>query len=1140
MKKPSLKHSILLSCLFAIQLLGLASRAESAQKNTWLWQIGVPGRTNGEFALAPNGYNRFAQDAFFIVGHSDSKRDWPYAHPGPADSWAGQREHTFTILFGIKNPPASGDCRLRIDLLDTQKQTPPQLQIQINGREFKQSLPAGSGDESIYGQPEKGSPFGFDIPFPAELLKAGENTIAITTRSGSWMLYDWIGLETPAGIELQEVTGRTFVERIQAIRALIRREGKFYQPIRIGVRHLGDPVHGSIRVSGSEAVPIQLEEGVQTLETYVAAVERESTLEVAIESSGKTLTVQSVTVKPVHPMTVYILPHSHTDIGYTEIQTAIEEKQVQNLLTGIEYARQTADYPEGARFIWNVEVLWAADLYLQRLSNERRAEFFDAVKKGWVGLNGMYLNELTGLCRPEELLQLFRYSTQLAEQCGVTIDSAMISDVPGYTWGTVTAMAKAGIKYFSTAPNYFDRIGDILQQWENKPFYWLSPSSNEKVLVWIPLRGYALSHMIGKLSPEFVEDYMTKLSEMNYPYEIAHLRWSGHGDNAVPDKTICEFVKDWNGKYDYPRFLISTTSDAFRAFEERYGSQLPEVKGDWTPYWEDGAGSSAQETAMNRASSDRIVQAQTLWTMLDHAGYPLSGFDKAWRNILLYSEHTWGAWCSVSDPENSMTREQWEIKQSYALEADRQTRELLDSVLANHSKSGLDENAIDVFNTTSWPRTELVIVPRELSRTGDRVTNERGKAIPSQRLSTGELAFLASDVPPLAAKRFGISPEKPLLKGKARVEGTTLDNGLIRVRVDEKTGGIIELRARGLDANFADTASGNALNDYLFLPGDDLADLQRNGPVKISVKESGPLVVSLLIESEAPGCRALKREVRLTSGLDYVETINIVDKERAPANPKPGDWTFAQKGGKESVNFAFPFHVPEGVMRLDLPIGVIQPESGQIPSACKNWFTVGRWADVSNEKMGVTWATLDAPLVQVGELSARLLGSQNNPDVWRKKVEPTQTLYSWAMNNHWGTNYRAYQEGPVVFRYALRPHRRFEADSAFRFATGLSQPLIVARAGGSLPKIPRFQIEPDGVETIAYKPSDDGKAWIIRLYNAADRDQKIRLRWPKPAPTAVWIGDTSEKPLQKADKTITVSAWDIVTLRVEFSEAKAR
>ena len=30
------------------------------------------------------------------------------------------------------------------------------------------------------------------------------------------------------------------------------------------------------------------------------------------------------------------------------------------------------------------------------------------------------------------------YATRLSDECGVPIESAMISDVPGYTWGTVS------------------------------------------------------------------------------------------------------------------------------------------------------------------------------------------------------------------------------------------------------------------------------------------------------------------------------------------------------------------------------------------------------------------------------------------------------------------------------------------------------------------------------------------------------------------------------------------------------------------------------------------------------------------------------------------------------------------------------
>ena len=652
-----------------------------------------------------------------------------------------------------------------------------------------------------------------------------------------------------------------------------------------------------------------------------------------------------------------------------------------NLRLGIETARKTAHYPPGARFIWNVEVLWAADLYLRRMAPSQRAAFQEAVGKGQVALNGMYLNELTGLCRPEELLRLFRFSTQLAARCGVRIDSAMTSDIPGQTWGTVTAMAQAGIKYFSTAPNYFDRIGNILEEWENKPFYWVSPSGKEKVLVWIPYKGYALSHLEEKMTPKFVEAYMAHLEKTGYPYELAHLRWSGPGDNAPPDASISDFVKDWNARNTWPRFVIASTQEAFRTFERRYGPQLPRVGGDWTPYWEDGAGSSALETAMNRNSSDRLTQAEALWALSYPRGYPVDAFEEAWRQVLLYSEHSWGALGSVTDPEAPMTREQWRIKRSYALKADQQSRDLLAQALENRGgknrpdyskrpyRSADSEKAmqgVDVFNTTSWSRTELVFLPREISSSGDRVTDDQGRSVPSQRLKNGELAFIAREVPSFGGRRYQVSAGPPFREGKVTADGAVLDNGILRLQVDERTGGIVDLRTPFSEGNLVDTASGQALNDYLYLRGNNLADLKGNGSVKITVKEPGPLLASLLIESDAPGCTKLIRELRLSAGSDVLELINTVDKKRLEAK------NYLEPRGKESVNFAFPFNVPEGQMRLDLPLAVMRPEIDQLPGSCKNWLTVGRWVDIANSHFGITWVTRDAPLIQVGGLTATL------------------------------------------------------------------------------------------------------------------------------------------------------------------------
>ena len=325
-------------------------------------------------------------------------------------------------------------------------------------------------------------------------------------------------------------------------------------------------------------------------------------------AAGDQIHAAVVTLKPVRKVTVYVLPHSHHDLGYTDLQSNIEEKQMNNITQGIELAQKTASYPEGARFVWNLEVLWGADQFMRRKPQAEKDELIAAVKKGWVSLNGMYANELTGLCRPEELLQLFRYGTELGKQCGVAVDAAMISDVPGYTWGTVTAMAQAGIRYFSVAPNWFDRIGRLMVEWQDKPFWAISPSGREKVLVWIPWTGYAFSHVQREMNVDLVGKYQDRLDAVNYPYDISYTRWSGHGDNAVPDGQICEFIKTWNEQYEWPKFVISSTSTAFAAFEKRHGSEIPQLKGDLTPYWKTAPGrlrSKPASTGMPPTGSPR-------------------------------------------------------------------------------------------------------------------------------------------------------------------------------------------------------------------------------------------------------------------------------------------------------------------------------------------------------------------------------------------------------------------------------------------------------------------------------------------------------------------------------------------------------
>jgi hypothetical protein len=913
----------------------------------------------------------------------------------------------------------------------------------------------------------------------------------------------------------------TTVEDVLTPPLLERSGATLVQPVNVIVRYpYREPSSGLVRVAGAEPRVAAFSFGTQTVTVLLPPVKTEQALAISVEVAGQTLAARTATLKPVHDLEVFLLPHSHVDIGYTSLQTEVVKKQNANLEAGLRLAKATADYPEGARFKWNTEALWVVENYLREATPEQRANLIAAVKARQVGLDAFYANLLTGLCRPEELLELLRYGTQLAEEIGVPIESAFISDVPGYSWSIVPAMAEAGVKYFSFAPNHSSRIGGTMKEWVNRPFWWQGPDGRHRVLCACPTEGYALGHIIGsgEALARFLPGYVTDLQSNSYPYDITYLRWNVHGDNGAPDEKLAEVVRDWNARYASPHLMIATTTECFREFERRCGDKLPVFSGDFTPYWEDGAGSSAFETALNRASAERLSQAETLWAVRRPGPFPAAAFKEAWRNVLLYSEHTWGADDSIRDPDNPKVRDQWTIKRGFALEADKQSRQLL--VRSEGGGSAAAGNEIAVFNTSSWERTDLVPLTSEQSAAGDRVADDKGNPVPSQRLANGELVFLARNVPALGAQTFHVQLGSSPSGGAAKAEGITLSSPAFSVRIDEQTGAIKSLFSRALNQELVDAKANTAINDYFYLPGADLKGLKRNGEPRITVKEKGPLVASLLIESDAPGCKRLFREVRLVDGLHRVELINTVDKLAVRT--------------KESVHFGYGFNVPDGVARMDLGWAVARPELDQIPGSCKNWFSVQRWVDIANDKFGVTWSPVDAPLVEVGGITANLVDSKANEwRTWIQHLEPSQTIYSWVMNNHWYTNYRADQEGPVVFRYAICAHKAFVPEEAARFGMGCSQPLIVTAASSMESKSPRLAVSPAGVLVGVFKPSDEGKGSIVKLFGASGKAQSVKLAWADPAPRQVWMSDTSEQPRQKVGQVIEVPGWGIVTLRAE-------
>jgi len=215
-----------------------------------------------------------------------------------------------------------------------------------------------------------------------------------------------------------------------------------------------------------------------------------------------------------------------------------------------------------------------------------------------------------------------------------------------------------------------------------------------------------------------------------------------------------------------------------------------------------------------------------------------------------------------------------------------------------------------------------------------------------------------------------------------------------------------------------------------------------------------------------------------------------------------------------------------GRLRWDVASGVVRPDSDQLRGAAKNFVEAQSWVDVSNDSLGVTVATPDAPMVEIGGINAE--------SPWMRAIPRSQTFYSYVMNNYWHTNYKADQEGPATFRYALEAHRGFRAAAAARFGAEAREPLlVVAAAGGAPSAVPLLVVAPADVLVTSLEPGPDAGSWLVALLNPSDGTRVVKLRW-KGGRRAAWSrSDASGRVLAPLAAPPTLPARGTLVLRVD-------
>lgn len=382
---------------------------------------------------------------------------------------------------------------------------------------------------------------------------------------------------------------------------------------------------------------------------------------------------------------IYLIHHTHTDIGYTHDQPVVWDLQRRFIDEAIDLAEQDLDDTGPDVFKWTVEATGPL-LHWLRSASEAQIERFQRLENaGRIEVMGTLAN-ITPLYDTVELVESFAPLRTLREEYGFDIRYAMNCDVNGQNWPMVDVMLDVGIEGFNMSINPY--YGGVPLQFPDV-FLWEGPSGRT-----IPsLNGYhytiGRTIGIGRDAEVFRETFWPlidrRLDKTDYPLSallmpVIH----PYGDNGPPFNGFTSFISDWNEQDavktdDLPRIRMATPAEYWEVVRDNE-DDLPVYRGDWTDFWNFGAVSSARETAMNRESRRRLLAADLTEAVASQLG---SGFSerspdrrsepgarsRAWWNLQFYDEHTWGAEIAVSSHESEDVAAEWHHKANYAYEA---------------------------------------------------------------------------------------------------------------------------------------------------------------------------------------------------------------------------------------------------------------------------------------------------------------------------------------------------------------------------------------------------------------------------------------------------------------------------------------
>jgi len=803
------------------------------------------------------------------------------------------------------------------------------------------------------------------------------------------------------------------------------RDADFPQRVDVTISNSGPDAPATLSVAGEglhrEAPFPLIPTGESTHEIYVPEIEARAPYSLRLNEGKAT----SAILDPQRHWDISLIHMSHHDWGYTGIPRDVVAEHVEFMDTVLDWCEETEDWPEAARFRYLCEQAWSVVSWIENRPRSELERLVHYISRGQIEVTALWGNQTTELCSTEELARLMYPAFRLKRDRGIDVVSAIHNDIPGLSWGLISLLANAGVRYLNLGvPRwYFTGVHPCWDEDEfvsfdtPQPFMWEGPDGSH-LFTFYMFHG-ARSIPEPWLSAEADMDRELKdLAAKGYAYDqVAHMVTGGFRDNAPPTLYIAELARDWNRKWAYPRLRTATNRQFMGVFEEKHGlSGLPTVRGelpntDYTAC----ATSTPKETAVNRGAHESLVTAEKLATVAAEVAdfeYPKPVLEEAYRNTFNYDLHCWGMYQPVGPAMDAS----WDEKRGAATRAAALSHDVIVKAanrLADKIAYPEESFYVTVFNPLAADRDCIVRVPavalcpstmpmappqpggyrfgasaigrnevqlatKVLKGGFDLLDVETGKPVCSQLSKISD----PTDPRPWSAERVALSRTRDKFAWEIAFEAEGVPamgyrsyrvvprNGSAAVQDD--TAPAVESIENSFFRLGIDAETGNIVSLFDREMGRELVDANAPHPF-------GDLVVRSCVTAEEQTHR--QTDVYVAEHGKLFTTVRT--KGESFAVPR---WTrdviLYHSEKRIDVNFrllrdsepnvelfaAFPFLVPDPKIAFEASGSVIEPTVDQIPGSNTDYYAMQHWADIGGDGYGITWCPVDTHMVEFGGL----------------------------------------------------------------------------------------------------------------------------------------------------------------------------